>query len=36
MHKNGGAKGSLEIIDLTDRTGNALGTRVEIHLPIQN
>ena len=36
MHKNGGVKGSLDIIDLTDRTGNALGTRVEIHLPIQN
>ncbi|HEY3385608.1 MAG TPA: histidine kinase [Saprospiraceae bacterium] len=36
MHKNGGAKGSLEIIDLTDHTGNSLGTRVEIHLPIQN
>jgi LytS/YehU family sensor histidine kinase len=36
MQKNGASTGSLEIIDLTDQQGNALGTRVEIHLPIQN
>lgn len=36
MNKNGSASGSLEIIDLTDQQGNALGTKVEIHLPIQN
>lgn len=36
MHKSGGATGSLEIIDMTDADGVALGTRVEINLPIQN
>ena len=36
MNKNGGATGSLEIIDMVDAQGTALGTRVEINLPIQN
>lgn len=36
MNKNGGAMGSLEIIDMVDAHGTALGTRVEINLPIQN
>ena len=32
----GGPSGSLEIIDLKDEQGHALGTRVVINLPIQN
>lgn len=36
MSKNGGPGGSMHIIDLVDAKGNALGTRVEINLPIQN
>lgn len=36
MNKNGGTSGSLDIIDIMDENGQALGTRVEINLPIQN
>jgi LytS/YehU family sensor histidine kinase len=36
LHKNGHGETSLEIIDMTDPQGLALGTRVEIKLPIQN
>ena len=36
LEKNGSKSGSMQIIDLMDAKGHALGTRVEIHLPIQN
>ncbi len=36
MQKNGGASGSMMIKDLVDPAGAAVGTRVEINLPIQN
>lgn len=36
MQKNGNTTGRLDIIDLVDDEGRAQGTRVEIHIPIQN
>jgi sensor histidine kinase YesM len=36
LQQNGGRHGSLQIIDLKDKQGQALGTRVEINFPIQN
>ena len=36
IQHNGGQSGSLEIIDMTDDQGRALGTKVVINLPIQN
>jgi LytS/YehU family sensor histidine kinase len=36
IQKNGGTPGSLFIHDLVDAQGHAVGTRVEINLPIQN
>jgi hypothetical protein len=36
LQKNGGMTGSMQIIDLMDDKGNALGTRIEINLPLQN
>lgn len=36
IYKNGVTNGSLDIIDLKDEAGHAIGTRVEIRLPIQN
>lgn len=34
MSQNGGRSGSLDITDLKDSQGRAMGTRVEIHFPI--
>lgn len=36
MSPNGGMAGTLDITDLTDAHGQAVGTRVEIHFPIYN
>ncbi|MGB4846428.1 MAG: histidine kinase, partial [Saprospiraceae bacterium] len=36
IQKNGGMSGSMQIIDLKDKDGQGIGTRVEINLPIQN
>ncbi|MBK9982017.1 MAG: histidine kinase [Saprospiraceae bacterium] len=36
IQKQGGISGTMEIIDLKDKDGLGIGTRVEINLPIQN
>ncbi len=36
IQKQGGMSGTMEIIDLKDKDGLGIGTRVEINLPIQN
>jgi ATP phosphoribosyltransferase regulatory subunit HisZ len=34
LHLKGGNKGSLKIHDLYDKEGKALGTRVELKIPV--
>ncbi|HZV70746.1 MAG TPA: histidine kinase [Saprospiraceae bacterium] len=36
IQKQGGMSGSMQIVDLKDKDGRGIGTRVEINLPIQN